>query len=275
MSVKVHHLNCATLCPVSSLLFNGSGHLWEQGRLVCHCLLIETHDGLVLVDTGLGRADVARGKLNPLLDAISPPLYEPMETAWSQVQALGFEPHDVRHIVLTHLDLDHAGGLSDFPEAVVHLHQAEHQAAQQRRTLVEKMRYQPKQYEHVVQWQTYAPQGEKWLGFEAVRSLKGLPEDILLIPLIGHTRGHSGVAVNTATGWLFHCGDAYFHHGQVKQPVSFCPPGLLTGQLLDQMDLWQWGRNIWRLQQLYQKKSDYVQMFCSHDPVEFDHLLGI
>ena len=27
---------------------------------------------------------------------------------------------------------------------------------------------------------------------------------------LGHTRGHSAVAVRTAEGWLLHCGDAYF-----------------------------------------------------------------
>jgi glyoxylase-like metal-dependent hydrolase (beta-lactamase superfamily II) len=29
-----------------------------------------------------------------------------------------------------------------------------------------------------------------------------------LVPLFGHTRGHCGVAVRTASGWLFHVGDA-------------------------------------------------------------------
>jgi glyoxylase-like metal-dependent hydrolase (beta-lactamase superfamily II) len=34
--------------------------------------------------------------------------------AFEQVRALGFAPNDVRHVLLTHLDRDHAGGLSDF-----------------------------------------------------------------------------------------------------------------------------------------------------------------
>ena len=36
-------------------------------------------------------------------------------TALKQLEALGFAAGDVRHIVTTHLDLDHAGGLPDFP----------------------------------------------------------------------------------------------------------------------------------------------------------------
>ncbi|MCT9113339.1 MBL fold metallo-hydrolase [Streptomyces mirabilis] len=38
---------------------------------------------------------------------------------------LGFDRTDVRHIVLTHFDADHIGGLSDFPHAQVHVTAAE------------------------------------------------------------------------------------------------------------------------------------------------------
>lgn len=124
--MRIHHLNCGTLCPISRALFNGKGGLIEPGELVCHCLLIETEQGLVLVDTGLGREEVQRGFLSPILDTLSPPRYALHETAWEQIKALGLDPNDVRHIVLTHLDLDHAGGLSDFPQARVHLHRQEY-----------------------------------------------------------------------------------------------------------------------------------------------------
>src|SRR5215472_6640085 len=38
-------------------------------------------------------------------------ILEPGETATRQIACLGYSPKDVRHIVLTHLDLDHTGGL--------------------------------------------------------------------------------------------------------------------------------------------------------------------
>ena len=44
-------------------------------------------------------------------------------------------------------------------------------------------------------------EGETWKGFESIRAIPGLDDDILLVPLTGHTRGHSGVAVNTEDGW--------------------------------------------------------------------------
>ena len=56
MSLRVHHLDCGTLCP-------GAAH-WLPGlplsppRMVCHCLLIESSQGLVLVETGIGLDDM-------------------------------------------------------------------------------------------------------------------------------------------------------------------------------------------------------------------------
>ena len=59
------------------------------------------------------------------------------ETAAHQIAALGYSLDEVRHIVLTHLDLDHAGGMADFPRAQVHVLAAEHNAAfKARRDLV-------------------------------------------------------------------------------------------------------------------------------------------
>ena len=57
MALKIHHLNCGTMCPHGAPLINGYGKLTDNGHMVCHCLLIESNDGLVLVDTGLGIED--------------------------------------------------------------------------------------------------------------------------------------------------------------------------------------------------------------------------
>jgi competence protein ComEC len=81
------------------------------GRIVCHVLLCELPDRLVLVDTGFGTADVAdpAGRLGPARRLLRARLASG-ETAVRQVEALGFAAGDVRDIVLTHFDLDHVGG---------------------------------------------------------------------------------------------------------------------------------------------------------------------
>ena len=80
----------------------------------------------------------------------------------------------MRHIVLTHLDFDHAGGLPDFPEAKVHVHAKEKDAALARVTFNQKQRYRSVQFAHGPAWETYEALGEPWKGVPAVRQLEGL-----------------------------------------------------------------------------------------------------
>ncbi len=116
--MRVHHLDCCTMSPRGQSAVNGEGSFFGRARLVSHCLLLETDaHGLVLVDTGIGIDDIRDPRrLGPLfgrtmaIDATGTHM-----PALPQIEALGFRRSDVRHLVLTHLDFDHAGGLPDFP----------------------------------------------------------------------------------------------------------------------------------------------------------------
>lgn len=245
--------------------------------MVCHCLLVESESGLILIDTGLGTADVRSphqrlGKgfiygVNPLL------LQE--ETAFEQVKKLGFKPEDVQHIIVTHLDVDHAGGLADFPQARVHIFEAEYKAALSRKSLVEKERYRAIQWAHQPHWEIYPESGESWLGFECVRELKGLPSDILLVPLVGHTRGHCGIAIDTGSHWLLHAGDAYFHHDEIHAPRRRCPLLLDAFQSMFQFNGNDRIHNQYRLRDLKQEQGEKVKILCAHDQNEFKRAAGI
>ena len=184
--------------------------------MCCHCLLIEGHDRLILVDTGLGVEDVTEPeRLGLLFRAMLRPKLEVAETALRQVADLGFRPSDVRHIVPTHLDLDHAGGIADFPGAAVHVHADELRAASSPSSFIERTRYRAKQIAAIRKWDAIETGGDAWLGFSAVRAMPGTRDEVLLVPLPGHTRGHCGVAVRRSDDWLLHCGDAYFHHSEL------------------------------------------------------------
>ena len=39
--MRIHHLNCGSLCPHGALLINGEGGLLAPAKVVCRCLLIE------------------------------------------------------------------------------------------------------------------------------------------------------------------------------------------------------------------------------------------
>ena len=262
--LQIHNLNCAC---IQGLSIHGR-------KLACHCLLIETSaNGLVLVDTGLGTPDYADpssrlGK--PFAYAYGRPKRDASLAAIAQIRALGFDSRDVSHIMMTHLDLDHVGGLSDFPHARVHLHAAELKAAMERRTFKARERYKPAMWAHQPNFQQYSEEGESWFGFEAVRSLQGLPPEILFVPLFGHTWGHCGVAVESNNGWILHAGDAYFDPREVKSLVRKCAPLVGLFQALVQTSRKLRLYNQDRLRKLTAAHPE-IEVFCSHNPFEFQN----
>lgn len=270
--MRVHHLNCGSMCPLGQRLLTGEGGWMAPAHLCCHCLLLEGRQGLILVDTGLGTGDVAQPRsLGGPFRAVSRPNLQMSETALHQIRELGFDPRDVRHIVPTHLDLDHAGGIADFPHADIHVYASELQAALTRASLMEKMRYVPRQWAHGPKWVSHGLEGDKWFGMESVRALPGTDDDVLLVPLVGHTRGHCGVAVRTDEGWLLHCGDAYFYRGEMDADPT-CPIGLQFFQWLLAMDNRKRLANQRRLRRLKARFGDEITLTSAHDPVELSLL---
>ncbi len=175
-------------------------------RIGAVCLVAETNRGLLLVDTGLGLHDynhptlMMAGFMRVMHAARNPDL-----AVVRQLTRLGYQPGDVKDIVLTHLHPDHAGGLPDFPGAQVHLLRREYEACLHPRKLLE-IPYDKADFAHTPIWCLHDIQGERWYDFEAVL-LPGIEPEIWLVPLPGHTSGHCGVALKTDDGWVFQCGD--------------------------------------------------------------------
>jgi glyoxylase-like metal-dependent hydrolase (beta-lactamase superfamily II) len=273
--MRIHHLNCGTHCPLGGALFDGEA-AGLFARITTHVLLIETPaSGLVLVDSGYGLEDVRRPhpRLPHAWRALLNVRLREEDTALRQVEALGFSAGDVRHVVLTHLDFDHTGGLSDFPAARVHVLAAEKEAALRHAGFVGHERYRLRQWTDVQDWRTYAAAGEPWLGFEAVRALDGLPPEILMIPLRGHTLGHAGVAVQAGESWLLHAGDAYLHRGQMDLARPHMPRGLAAYQHVMDSDRPARRANIERLRELKRAQGG-VRVFCAHDTRELEAMRG-
>ena len=247
-----------------------------RARLTSHCLLLEMDHGLALVDTGYGLRDVRdpRSRLaKPFLAMLRPELREEM-TALRQIERLGFAARDVRDILLSHLDFDHAGGLDDFPQATVHMLADEISSASAQLTVLDRMRYRPQQWSLRANWRSYSSYGgEVWRGFDKVHQV-GLGPDVLLVPLIGHTLGHAGIAVRREDGWLLYAADAYFYHAEMSVARPHCTPGLELYQTLMEKDRGSRLRNQQRLRELVRAHGDGVRVFCAHDVREFEQLAG-
>ncbi|MFP2904182.1 MBL fold metallo-hydrolase [Pyxidicoccus sp. 3LFB2] len=269
--MRVHHINCGTLCPAGGARFVlGEGSLFSRARMVCHCLVLETRQGLVLVDTGLGTQDLQDpSRLGQRFIRRNAPRLDPRETAVAQVEQLGFKREDVRHILPTHLDLDHAGGLSDFPSAEVHVFRDEYNAAMHPAGPSKKYGYRPRQWAHGPRWKPHDVDGERWFGFEAVRPLPGLGDEVLLVPLVGHSEGHCGVAVKSGGRWLLHAGDAYFSHREIAPVGPSSPLGLALFQRIRSADNAARVANQARLRELVRNHASEVSVFSAHCATEF------
>ena len=240
-------------------------HAPPNPKISCHCLLLEDPAGLALVDTGIGLLDVADpvGRIGqPLIDLAGFQFNE-ADTAVHQLRRRGFRPEDVRHILLTHCDPDHAGGLADFPEARVHVSAEEHAALTRGHP-----RYLPAHFGHGPRWAIHAagPNDRDWFGLPARPVDLGFAADVLLVPLFGHTLGHCGVAVRPTPGgrWTLHAGDAYYLRPELStddHPVS----AVSARQSVDND---QRVASLALIRRLFRGHADEVDLFGYHDTDE-------
>lgn len=264
MIYNIHHLHCGSLCPYCAPLFGQKG---LQAEVVCHCLLVETDQGLVLIDTGLGMQDYLQPqkRLGSILSKFGTIQNNLNLTAIAQIQNLGFKPTDVKHILVTHLDFDHAGGISDFPHATIHILSSEFNATQNL-SYKNKIRYRTQQFKQHRYWNFIeADAGETWFNLSKVQGFKLFQDEILMIPLLGHTEGHCGIAIKQNNHWLLFCGDAYYSHQQLD-PKHRLPILNMTERLFAYDNL-QRIHSLKQLQLLAQNQPD-IEIICAHDPVE-------
>jgi glyoxylase-like metal-dependent hydrolase (beta-lactamase superfamily II) len=248
--MKVNHLNCGLL------------HAPPDPKAACHCLLLE-HDGrLALIDTGIGLHDIARPLERigqPAIDAAGFQFHEPL-TAARQVEQLGFRVADVVDIVLTHGDPDHAGGLSDFPAAAVHVAEEEFT-----RLGTGHWRYSIAQFAHQPRWVVHPKSAARWFGIEGRPLPLSLNAEAVLVPLFGHTLGHCGVAVREGGRWLLHVGDAYYLRAELSTEDH--PISQLAAMRAD--DDGQRRESLTTLRRLTRDYPTEIELMGYHDFTEF------
>lgn len=248
----LHHLDGGTLHPPLGSLMN------DSGSMICHVVAFATDRGVALIDTGIGasaRRDPRSrlGPITPLLRADT----DPQRTVARQLERLELGP--VTDVLMTHLDIDHASALDEFPDARVHVHRAELDAAL-RPSRRERARYQAANWAHGPDWAPFESADTDLHGFAATTLLDGA---VLAFRLPGHSLGHTGYAVRGGDRWFVHAGDAFYD-------VASITPGQRASRYLrwfaaaGASEPKEVARTQARLQEL--ARRDDVTIACTHDP---------
>jgi N-acyl homoserine lactone hydrolase len=182
---------------------------WTQ-PLPIYCFAIEHPEGVIVVDTGETARTSEPGYFpdrHPFFRFGLREWVAPDEEVGPQLQALGIRPRDVRHVVLTHLHTDHAGGLHHFPHSEILVSRGDVDIASGRRG---RLRGYPNQ-----RWPRWFDptvldlEPERFGPFPRSRRLTAAG-DVTIVPLPGHTPGQLGVVVEDGGHSVLLAGDASY-----------------------------------------------------------------
>jgi len=169
---------------------------------------IETGDGVIVVDTGQGAHLIESGKsLHPYVRWEVAFRIEPEQEIGPQLRALGIGPRDVKRVVLTHLHMDHDGGLAHFPDTEILAAPGELRIA---RGLAGRLRgYLPHRWPS---WFDPAPlhlAPEPFGPFTSSRRLTAAG-DVAAVATPGHTADHLSVVAQDGDVTYFLAGDTSY-----------------------------------------------------------------
>lgn len=224
--------------------------------------------GPILIDTGLdpevadGRKD-GFGRVAAATTARSFKL-ERSQAATEQLRARGVEPADVGHVLMTHMHLDHASGMKQFPGAVFVMSRPEWDSFHAPRAF--SRGYIPSHLPQDAQHRTLDFEGDRAASHGAFgRTLDLLGDGSVIAAFTpGHTAGHVSFVLRTAAGEVVVAGDAvYTRHALATGHLPF---------LMESRKLFQ--RSLQELQRHAESNPDTV-LIPGHDMAAWDDLAEV
>ncbi|HSI82095.1 MAG TPA: N-acyl homoserine lactonase family protein [Solirubrobacterales bacterium] len=234
-------------------------------RVPCQAFLIRHPDaGQVVVDTGLHPSVTAKpaANLGRIATWYAKPKLEPGEDLPAQLRRRNLDPRAVRTVVMTHLHVDHASGMSELGDAAFVVTEAEWRAA----TTVSRPLlhgYRPAHYDYAFDYRTVSYDGPNVTSYSSFGRTFDLLGDgsIRLVSLPGHTLGHQAVLCRLRDRDLVIAGDAIYTHGQLGSAPL--PPRA--------EDPHTYRRSLQALRQFHRRYPQAV-IIPGHDPDFWDSL---
>jgi N-acyl homoserine lactone hydrolase len=186
--------------------------------------------GPVLVDTGLhpSIASDPTENLGRFGTWLYKPDLAPGEDVPSRLRGMGIDPSSIRVVILTHLHVDHASAIADFPDATFVVSANEWKAATTGLFPFSRG-YRRQQYDYAFDFRTVdydGPAVDSYASFGRTVDLFG-DGAIRLASTPGHTEGHQSVLVRLKDRDMVIAGDAIYLERQLE------PGADLPGRTVD------------------------------------------
>jgi len=215
--VRIHVIETGrVLIKKANIIGHGHGILRQLRTIVSrrwadwapvYCFAIEHEDGIIVVDTGSASHMTSLPIWHPYHQLAVRFDISPEEEVGSRLRALGIDPAKVPTVVLTHMHMDHEGGVSHFPNSRILAGKAE--IAYSAGIMGRLRGYLP---ERRPAWfrPEELPDGDVSIGpFNDAVALTR-QGDVLALPTPGHTPGHTSVLVRDGDVWVLLAGDASY-----------------------------------------------------------------
>jgi glyoxylase-like metal-dependent hydrolase (beta-lactamase superfamily II) len=173
--------------------------------------------GPILVDTGLHESILTSRRNMGALGRIVRFQTNEGQSVVRQLAERGLEPHHVRTIVMTHLHLDHASAVEDFPDSTFVVSRQEWEAATRPRA--QRDLYVRGQFDRPFAWRTVdfdAPGVDSFATFGRTIDLFG-DGSVRLLSTPGHTAGHMSLLLRLRHREVLLIGDAAFTWHTIKE----------------------------------------------------------
>jgi N-acyl homoserine lactone hydrolase len=175
--------------------------------------------GPFLVDTGLHPSVAAKpvANLGRLVTSYAHPRLETEEALPAQLRARGVDPREIPLVVMTHLHIDHASGMAEFPRATFIVTEREWEAATtDPRPLLRG--YRPAHYDYVFDYRTITYDRGPITSYSTFGRTLDLFGDgsVRLAFTPGHSAGHQSVICRLRDRDLVIAGDAIYTYEQLE-----------------------------------------------------------
>lgn len=176
--------------------------------LPTYAWIIDHREGVIVVDTGQGAHLLeSRKSLHPYVRWEVAFRIDHDEEIGPQLRALGIEPRDVKRVVLTHMHMDHDGGLAHFPRSEILVAPGELRTAS---GWAGRLRgYLPNRWPS---WFDPTPLNLAPEAFGPFAASKRLTEagDVVVVSTPGHTADHLSIIVEQDGTTFFLAGDTSY-----------------------------------------------------------------